>query len=720
MIRSSSEAENEWVVKEETVPAKRSQPNVDEANSEEIFKKPKIVPSPNEAPPKNNDEDEWNTFGNIMPTFTNDSKKTERRKQKEEARAAKSIDQLGKHVNELNPYWKDGGTGLPEEESKQVSKPSSSSHEIGDGGLSWLRKAFLRAKEQAKEEGRTLEEVVSERWGSLEEFLEKLERAEREAKERGRDSQRSSDDGRRKDSRSRFIQPSRDSDEEDNDKHSRYSSSSRSHSHRHHRERDRRRSRDRDSRSGWRKRGSPDRSSESSRKRSPEPELKGPSSRPSTNTESIPKALPQPSSSTSKKAPQIRESRSPSPEEMAEPEEVQTPKVLTDKEMNELGAKLLKAEMFGNMTLVDELKSKIQEAETARQNFIKTGGKIGQSQNSQTKIVTKVMMDSGRDRGRRVKDKISETHKDGQRVRYFPDDDKYTLQNMFQKEKMNTAADENALFARIAGKGAKTGVDYDADDVFTDRASSSKQVAKDKEREVRDVLDKEKEYTKVLDTCHWCFDSKVSEKHLMLSMGEKSYLCAPPFQSLTEGHCLIIPMSHASCATELDEDVWAEMQKFRKALVRMFREADQDMVIFETAIYLKRHPHMYLECIPMPKETGELAPIYFKKAIQECETEWSHNKKLVDLRNRDVRRAVPKGLPYFSVDFGDDSCGFAHVIEDESNFPRNFAHEIVGGMMELDHHLWRKQKKDDFKTQRTKVMDFLKIWGPYDWTRDPS
>lgn len=107
---------------------------------------------------------------------------------------------------------------------------------------------------------------------------------------------------------------------------------------------------------------------------------------------------------------------------------------------------------------------------------------------------------------------------------------------------------------------------------------------------------------------------------------------------------------------------------------------------------------------------------WFQKAIQECETEWSQNKKVVDLRSRNVRKAIPKGLPYFSVDFGLDS-GFAHVIEDERSFPRNFANEIIGGMLELDHSVWRKQRQDDFKTQRDKVMKFLKIWGPYDWTR---
>jgi len=176
-------------------------------------------------------------------------------------------------------------------------------------------------------------------------------------------------------------------------------------------------------------------------------------------------------------------------------------------------------------------------------------------------------------------------------------------------------------------------------------------------------------------------------------------------------------MSHVSASTDLDEDVFSEMLKFKKALVRMFFQQEEDVVFFETASYLKRRPHMYVECVPMPKETGELAPIYFKKALQECEKEWAQNKKVVDLKKGDIRRTVPKGLPYFNVEFGDDGSGFAHVIEDERDFPSNFAQEIVGGMLELDHHIWRKQKKDDFNKQRSKVMNFMKMWGPFDFTR---
>jgi len=83
-------------------------------------------------------------------------------------------------------------------------------------------------------------------------------------------------------------------------------------------------------------------------------------------------------------------------------------------------------------------------------------------------------------------------------------------------------------------------------------------------------------------------------------------------------------------------------------------------VVFLTSIAQMAHRHTFSIFLIL------------QKAILECETEWATNKKLVDLSGKDVRRAVPKGLPYFAVDFGLDS-GFAHVIEDEKMFPKNFA-----------------------------------------------
>lgn len=74
----------------------------------------------------------------------------------------------------------------------------------------------------------------------------------------------------------------------------------------------------------------------------------------------------------------------------------------------------------------------------------------------------------------------------------------------------------------------------------------------------------------------------------------------------------------------------------------------------------------------MPRDVGDVAAIYFKKALLECEAEWSMNKKVVDLKGKNIRKGIPKGLPYFWIDFGMEP-GFAHVIEDQQLFPRNFA-----------------------------------------------
>ena len=63
----------------------------------------------------------------------------------------------------MNPYWKDGGTGIPDDDPNKKSMSSSSV--AGDGGVSWLRKAYQRCVERAKEEGVPLEDVAAEQYG---------------------------------------------------------------------------------------------------------------------------------------------------------------------------------------------------------------------------------------------------------------------------------------------------------------------------------------------------------------------------------------------------------------------------------------------------------------------------------------------------------------------------------------------------------------------------
>ncbi|XP_050540710.1 CWF19-like protein 2 [Daktulosphaira vitifoliae] len=392
-------------------------------------------------------------------------------------------------------------------------------------------------------------------------------------------------------------------------------------------------------------------------------------------------------------------------------------KLLSDAELNELAAKQIKAELMGNTSLAEELRNKLENA----RKFTKLiENKMPSESNLKDNVVLLTrtsskgysypVTQSKSDKydSRKKKRERVLTHEDGKRVRYFDDDDKYSLKSMFQKEMKNTAEDSNLEFVKLS---RKVNSRDDEDDVFVDRASK-KHSAKAAEREVKQAIKEHKKTEKILNSCCYCFDSDAMMKHLFITKGEKCYICLPSYKSLTEGHCLIVPIYHYACATDIDEDVWNEMQIYRKKLTTMFKNQDEDVVFFESAMQLHNMPHMVWNCVPVPLEIGDTAPIYFKKAILECETEWAMNKKVVDLSKKDVRKAVPKGLPYISVDFGMQG-GYAHVIEDEKIFPKNFAEEIIGGMMDLEHNKWRKRQKEPIEEQLLKATTFLEIWKKY-------
>ena len=71
---------------------------------------------------------------------------------------------MGKNKRELNPYWQDGGMGLPQQEKEDAGKKSVATV-TGDAGVGWLRKAYKRCEQAATDEGRTLDDVAAERYG---------------------------------------------------------------------------------------------------------------------------------------------------------------------------------------------------------------------------------------------------------------------------------------------------------------------------------------------------------------------------------------------------------------------------------------------------------------------------------------------------------------------------------------------------------------------------
>uniref|UniRef100_A0A665UFH3 CWF19-like protein 2 n=1 Tax=Echeneis naucrates TaxID=173247 RepID=A0A665UFH3_ECHNA len=639
--------------------------------------------------------DEWMNFDFLaMKTTSTAERRTEKERQKEEERAkAQAIEQATLHKLELNPYWKDGGTGLPSEE---MAGPI-----VNDGGLSWLRKSYQRMKEQAEREHRSLNDVVAERYGSMEEFQQRLAEAENwkkgetDSRERWRRREGDGEDG----GRFRKSQIDRESPPRERDQYhagrgrerekggyqggggersrdgDRYIEKDTDRDRNRDRERERGRDRERGKDGGREQDNGRDRAGDQERNRQRD--------RPSA-------------------------AASPSAESFSQ-------------RSHSLGS------------LKGRFQKPSEDDSGEAKNDCVLGFQIpGRSVEDQEVLLFRtdqsgrawpVKAPSGHQEphgGRRKKRPI-ETHVDGQRVRYFQDDDNLGLQEMVRREKMSSAQDQNALYSRMAAKmmGKTDGDNYTLDDMFVSSAAQREGEGRDEERMRNRAIGESRRLAASMEKCQHCFSSQELQKHLIVAIGNKVYLSLPAGVSMTEGHCLICPLQHHCSATGLDEDIWSEMQLFRHALVRMFESQELDCVFMETHMNPRRRQHMVLECIPLPRELGDMAPIYFKKAIMECDEEWAMNKKIVDLSSKDIRHSVPRGLPYFAVDFGLQG-GFAHVIENEQKFPHYFGKEVVGGMMDLEPRRWRKLIRENFDDQRKKVLQFAKWWKPYDCTKTES
>ncbi|KAH0501680.1 CWF19-like protein 2 [Microtus ochrogaster] len=407
--------------------------------------------------------------------------------------------------------------------------------------------------------------------------------------------------------------------------------------------------------------------------------------------------------------------------------------ILNVDEKNKLGAKIIKAEMMGNLELAEQLKAQLKEANKFKETIAQMSAQRSRIKQEDEEVILTRTDESGRVwpvntpgrtldmKTRRRKRQGVSTHEDKERIRYFPDDDHLSLKDLVKNEKMGTDIDQNRLFMRMASKfmGKPDGDYYTLDDMFVSKAAEKERFGEREESQRRKAIAEHQSLTAQMARCLYCFDSSQFPKHLIVAIGVKVYLCLPNFRSLTEGHCLIVPLQHLQAATMLDEDIWEEIQMFRKSLVKMFEEKGLDCIFLETNMGMQKQYHMVYECIPLPREMGDMAPIYFKKAIMESDEEWSMNKKLIDLSSKDIRKSVPRSLPYFAVEFGLQG-GFAHVIEDQHKFPRYFGKEIIGGMLDLEPRLWKKGIRESFEDQRKKALQFAQWWKPFDVTKSKS
>ncbi|XP_055531494.1 CWF19-like protein 2 [Wyeomyia smithii] len=368
---------------------------------------------------------------------------------------------------------------------------------------------------------------------------------------------------------------------------------------------------------------------------------------------------------------------------------------MSDQQLNDLGAKIVKAEIMGNIDLAKSLKEKLAAAKLHR-------SQIKEFHQNQT---NKQTQEKEEDLRYTVSSKSSDENSRQNRKRrnYQSNLPPGDLADKFRSERQENA-DMDAQFFKVSAK-----LDREAsnlENIFDHgRASTSSSGQQNEEKIVRDM----NKLSRAQAECERCLNSSQFLQDHVVSMGKNIFLAVPSWKALQPKHCLVIPIGHYSAITHMDEDVHRDLIDTCKALKRMFSTHNQEVIFFETVRYINRNPHTYVQCVPA--SDYEMAPFYFKKAILESETEWAMNKKLHNIQGLDIRRTVPKGLPYFWVSFNLES-GFAHVIEDQESFPVTFASETIAGILGLETRDWRKPGREHHPKQR--VQEFKHWWKEFD------
>ncbi|TFK91929.1 hypothetical protein K466DRAFT_659656 [Polyporus arcularius HHB13444] len=602
---------------------------------------------------------------------------------------------------ELNTALKEGKSvdDIPEAPKKAVV--------AGGPGSQWRMMKLRRVYETADEEGKSIEEVAIERFGSLEAFDEAKEERrildEREGKRpsRGREQKgkgTASSEGERRLMFTDLSTPS----------------------------------------------GGTSRSSSFRR---PDLERSGPST---PGLSEVPPKRLEPSRLGQTTGTALAQIRTPVPSAIT-PSLTSTGKTraLSPSSLNKLQAKVLRAKLT-NAPNAAELEREYEQ-ELKRAN----GEDVGDD-NVRTRVEMLPTLDihgrlydvgSGKGDGplppgnRRPKDKVEQRDpKTGEMVRVDPDDDDITLGEMLRQERFGAGmADQKNLDAEFARAvmtdgGFQNNEDYM--DENADKLARKKMRADFMKRQF--AINDYKKTMKVLASCQFCYGEDDSlPKAPIIAMGTRVYLSCTLNEELTEGHCLIVPIAHHLSTLEGDDDMWDEVRNFMKCLMRMFAEEDKGVVFYETVMSIKAQRHTYIECVPLPWEHFELLPGYFKESILMSETEWSQHKKLIDFSARPggFRRAMVPNLPYFMVQFDyKGEKGYGHVIEGTSEasgngeedvddgekgggeFPRWFAAEIVGNLLEIEPRKWMRPRRIEFWQNKERVKKFKQKYDKFDWT----
>ncbi|KAK4457870.1 CwfJ C-terminus 1-domain-containing protein-like protein [Cladorrhinum samala] len=325
------------------------------------------------------------------------------------------------------------------------------------------------------------------------------------------------------------------------------------------------------------------------------------------------------------------------------------------------------------------------------------------------------------------------TNKRGLERGQVEENDEMSLDDMVREERRTRgqAGGEGMRLAERIAKDAK--FDNDLEYLDENAAKLAKRVHKTESSLKNIAVTEYKKLNRILDSCPLCFhEDREPPKNLptapVISLATRTFLTLPTNPELTgaEGGAIITPISHRTNLLECDDDEWEEIRNFMKSLTRMYHDQGREVIFYENAAAPQRRLHAAMVAVPIPYDLGDTAPAFFREAMLSADEEWAQHKKVIDtaknaregMGRTAFRRSIAKEMPYFHAWFTLDG-GLGHIVEDSERWPRGdlFAREIIGGMLDCEPDVIKKQGRWSRHGDEERVEAFKKRWRKSDWTR---
>lgn len=422
---------------------------------------------------------------------------------------------------------------------------------------------------------------------------------------------------------------------------------------------------------------------------------------------------------------------------------------LTGVDLNQLKSQIMKAKLHKKTDLVAELEAKMERARRAQsgdtnvQNTIPSHMKLVDDLDAhgRSRSATTDKMVSTHAEGHKANPRaLSLRDESGERSKYFADDDDADLDTLVARERLerrlaSASGDSGGIssmdkhFAEnvmrkknYKGDALYDGLyDYDDDVDYMQYESREKKLSGEQlaQREKQRAVQQTQRYDKATENCYYCLRTKKIPAHLIVSMGYHTSLVVPERGFLIPGHCIIVSHEHFASSTTMEDSTWKEVLEFMKALTQFFESQGKTPLFLETATDFHARRHTFIDCIPLDKRDAGTAPLYFRKALAEAGGDSATHRDRYDFKlpGKTIRQTIPAHFAYFMVQFGMDS-GFAHHIEEKSNFSSNFGREVVGGILQLPEETYMgRAKPRPLDKEKRQVAEFKEAWTPFDWTR---